>query len=109
MNAAERRLAIIDIIEEEHGTTSSRLAVHFGVTQRTIMNDIQWLSLYYPIYTDFGRNGGLYLTEGYDSKKKYLTEEQTETLKGIIQKHEGEEAELLNYVLKTYGVRKRAG
>lgn len=108
MNAAERRLAIIDIIEEEHGTTSSRLAVHCDVSRRTIMNDIQWLSLYYPIYIVYGRNGGIFLTEGYDSKKKYLSDDQTETLKGIIQKHDGDEADLLNYILKTYGVRKRA-
>ena len=108
MNAAERRSEIIDIILEEHGTTTSRLAVYFGVSRRTIMNDIQWLSTRYPIYTDLGRNGGIRLTEGYDTKKKYLTDVQTEVLKGIIPKHEGVEADLLKYILKTYGVRKRA-
>lgn len=108
MNAAERRSEIIDFIYEEHGTTSSRLAVYFGVSRRTIINDIQWLSLYYPIYIVYGRNGGIFLTEGYDSKKKYLTDEQTEVLKGIIPKHEGTEADLLKYILKTYGVKKRA-
>lgn len=109
MNAAERRSEIIDFIYEEHGTTSSRLAVYFGVSQRTIMSDIQLLSLRYPIYVVYGRNGGIFLTEGYDPKKKYLTEEQTETLKGIIRKHDGAEADLLKHILKTYGVKKRAG
>ena len=109
MNAVERRLEIIDIIYEEHGTTSSRLAVCFGVSKRTIMSDIQWLSLYYPIYVEYGRNGGIYLTENYIPRKKYLTDEQTQLLKTILKKHDGEEAQLLEYILKTYGVRKRAG
>ena len=109
MNAAERRLKMIDIICEEHGTTTKKLSVYFGVTQRTVINDIQWLSLYYPIYVNYGRNGGIYLTENYDRRKTYLTEEQTEVLKVIIFIHEGAEADLLKYILKTYGVKKRAG
>ena len=71
------------------------------------MNDIQWLSIHYPIYTNYGRNGGIFLTEGYNQKKKYLTDEQTDLLKEIIPKHEGKEAELLKYILKTYGVKRR--
>ena len=109
MSAAERRLEIIDILCEKRGSTTKRLADYFGVSQRTIINDVEQLSLYYPIYTTYGRNGGIFLTENYNPKKKYLNDEQTNLLKEVIAKHAGKEEELLKYILKTYGVKRYVG
>ena len=108
MNAAERRLEIIDILCVERKSTTARLADYFRVSQRTILNDVSWLSLHYPILTREGRGGGITLADWYDPKKDYLTFKQTEILESIIPKHKGEEAELLKYILKKFGAKNRA-
>ena len=54
MNTTDRRMEIINILIVRRRTTANELAEEFGVTTRTIRNDIQALSPGYPIYTQQG-------------------------------------------------------
>lgn len=51
MNTADRRAEIINILLVRRRITAKELADEFNVTVRTIQNDIQALSLGFPIYT----------------------------------------------------------
>ena len=51
MTASERRNAILEVLCFRRFDTVANLAFEFGVTDRTIRNDILTLSLEYPIYT----------------------------------------------------------
>ena len=52
MNTADRRAEIINILLVRRRITAKELADEFHVTVRTIQNDIQALSLGFPIYTN---------------------------------------------------------
>ena len=45
--------------------TISNLAEEFGVFARTILRDVEVLSVTEPIYTQCGRYGGIYVTDDY--------------------------------------------
>ncbi len=59
MNTAVRRAEIINILLVRRRITAKELADEFNVTVRTIQNDIQALSLGFPIYTKQGGDGGI--------------------------------------------------
>ena len=61
MNTADRRAEIINILLVRRRITAKELADEFHVTVRTIQNDIQALSLGFPIYTKQGGDGGILL------------------------------------------------
>lgn len=54
-----RRLKILDILKTNNSTTSSELSLKLSCCKKTILRDISWLSLSYPIYSD--RSGIHYL------------------------------------------------
>ena len=56
MTASERRNAILEVLCFRRFDTVANLAFEFGVTDRTIRNDILTLSLEYPIYTTKGND-----------------------------------------------------
>ena len=60
MNTADRRTEIISILMVRRRITAKELAEEFNVTIRTIQNDIQALSLGFPIYTRQGGDGGIF-------------------------------------------------
>ena len=64
MKAAERRQDILEMLCDERHITMDVLAERFGVSRRTIVTDVQELSLSYPIYTVCGKtDGGVYISE----------------------------------------------
>lgn len=65
MNTADRRAEIINILLVRRRITAKELADEFNVTVRTIQNDIQALSLGFPIYTKQGGDGGIFVGENY--------------------------------------------
>ena len=70
----ERRMEIIKVLCKRRSETMENLAEEFGVTSRTIRNDIDYLSLSYPIETVRGRyGGGVKIIGDFDLDRKYLT------------------------------------
>lgn len=61
MSATERRSEIINILRDRHRINASELASMLDVTTRTIRNDVQALTHLYPIWTQSGHGGGIFL------------------------------------------------
>jgi predicted DNA-binding transcriptional regulator YafY len=72
------------------------LAVEFGVSERTIRRDIEILSYTEPIYTQTGRHGGgVYVVEGYNMDRMYMSEEEIAVLRKIKNEADHQNNELL--------------
>ena len=85
MGTAERRNAIMKILCRRRFETMPKLAEEFGVSVRTIRRDIEVLSLTEPIYTQSGRyEGGVYVMDGYNIDRAYMTAEESEVLLKVI-------------------------
>jgi predicted DNA-binding transcriptional regulator YafY len=76
LGAAERRNAILKALCRRRYETISNLATEFDVSERTIRRDIEILSFTEPIYTQSGRNGGVYVVDGYRMDRMYMSEEE---------------------------------
>ena len=110
MGTAERRREIMRILCRRRYDTISNLAEELGVSIRTILRDIEVLSLTEPIYTQCGRYGGVYVTEDYMWNRMYMTEKELSVLhklsKCVEEKSVCElstdESELLNLIITQY-------
>lgn len=80
MGTTERRSAILKALCRRRYETISNLATEFHVSERTIRRDIEVLSYTEPIYTQPGRNGGVYVVDGYRMDRMYMSEEETDVL-----------------------------
>ena len=94
MNVWERRKEIINILIIRRRITVTELAEEFGVTGRTIENDIQALSRGYPIYTKPGV-GGIFMLGDYNPYINSLTEKELKTLKEVYESAEERHKETL--------------
>ncbi len=106
MSANERRRAIIEVLCQRRYDTRENLASEFGVTKRTIENDVLALSLEYPIYTVQGHGGGIYVEKNYKLDRKYLSDEQAELLEMLSASLPGKQAEVMQSILKTFKLQK---
>lgn len=106
MSANERRKAILEVMCERRYDTRENLAFEFGVSKRTIENDVLMLSLEYPIYTTRGNGGGIRVAEGYRLDRKYLTDKQSELLERLSAGLSGEDLEVMNTIFKTFRLSK---
>ncbi|MBQ7236825.1 MAG: HTH domain-containing protein [Clostridia bacterium] len=80
MSVSERRAEIIEILCRRRYDTRSNLAFELGVSKRTIELDIAALSLDYPIYTQQGNGGGIYVVEGFYLHRRFMSTKQVQTL-----------------------------
>ena len=102
-SAIERRQRIIDILNMRRSEKIDNLAFEFNVTRRTIEKDIQVLSCSYPIDTKTGPSGCVFVQEGFDLYERYLTATQFEVLKRLKETTTGEDARVLETILKSFG------
>lgn len=89
MNTADRRAEIINILLVRRRITAKELADEFHVTVRTIQNDIQALSLGFPIYTKQGGDGGIFVGENYKPFMNTLTTLELKVLQEMYELAEG--------------------
>lgn len=105
MTASERRNAILEVLCLRRFETVENLAFEFGVTGRTIRNDILMLSLEYPIYTTQGNGGGIHVDEKYRLGKSFLKEEQQELLQRLLPQLTGKDAEIMKSIINKFGLK----
>ena len=105
MTASERRNAILEVLCMRRVEQINNLAFQFGVTGRTIRNDILMLSLEYPIYTLQGNGGGVYVDNNFRLGRVYLKNEQQELLERILPELNGKDAETMKSIIKTFGLK----
>lgn len=71
---------------DKGGATASELAEKFEVSVRTIYRDIDVLSgAGIPVYTETGRNGGIYLMKDFVLDKAVLSEEEKREILAALQ------------------------
>lgn len=104
MTASERRNAILEDLCARRFERINNLAFQYGVTERTIRNDIMILSLEYPIYTAQGNGGGIYVDKNFRLGRVYLKKEQQELLERLLPGLDGKDAEVMKAILKTFGL-----
>lgn len=80
MGTAERRTEIMRILCRRRHETISNLAEEFGVSTRTILRDIEVLSVTEPIYTLSGRYGGVYVRDDYFMYRMYMSDRELSVL-----------------------------
>jgi len=107
VRAIERRQAILELLCSRRYEKVNNLAFEFEVTEKTIRNDLMELSLTYPIYTQQGTNGGVYVAEGFYLGTIYLNSEQKEVLEALKGMANKKQQEVLDSILKSFTRPKR--
>ena len=105
--ALERRKEILDIMNVRRHDTVSNLAFAFDVCERTILRDIEFLSIDNPIYTTQGNGGGIHVMEGRNIGCKRLSDKQTGLLERLMPGLSGEDSETMYEILKAFAVPKK--
>jgi len=78
---ADRLLALLMYLQNRGRTTSDRLARELEVSQRTILRDLYALRVAgFPVYTERGPAGGIYLHEEFRMRLTDLTHEELAAL-----------------------------
>ncbi len=105
MGVNERRNEIMEVLCRRRHDTMQNLATEFGVSIRTIRNDIDILSLSYPLETIRGRYaGGVKVMDGFYMNHKYLKSEQHELLKRLSTSLTGSDFDVMNSILKDFAL-----
>lgn len=77
----ERLFGIIYLLLDGKMHTTSSLATYFGVSKRTILRDINTLSVAnIPVYTVKGKGGGVGLLDGFTLKRGMFSEDEQNEL-----------------------------
>lgn len=105
MAALERRKAILSVLAQRRESTGKELADEFGVSWRTIQDDILELSLHHPIETFRGNGGGIRMMDGYYPDTIKMTQEQTRVIKKAMALFEGEDKAVMESVLRMFGAK----
>ena len=66
-------------------------------------NDLIYLSQEYPVYTERGRNGGIYVDKDFYLNQRYLSKAQQDLLLRLGKTLEGEDRRIMENILKTFG------
>ena len=101
-STTDRRQMILEHLLDNRHATRKELADKFGVSTRTIERDVIVLSCSYPIDTQQGGGGGIFIAEGYRLGMKYLTEEQFLLLEKLSQNLSCDELNIMNGIIKTF-------
>ena len=88
----------------------NNLAFEFGVSIRTIRNDIDILSLSYPLETIRGRyGGGIRVMDGFFMNCKYFNLEQKKLLERLCAQLSGNDLAVMNGILKEFALNNNHG
>ena len=83
----------------------ANLAFEFGVSIRTIKNDIDHLSLTYPIESKCGRyGGGIRVVNGFYMNRKYLNHEQKDLLERLRTSLSGADLTIRTSIFKDFAL-----
>lgn len=104
----DRLFQIVYTLMNQETVTCNELAERFECSTRTIMRDIDKLSMAgVPVYTNKGRNGGISLLPDYVLDRTVLTEEEKRqvlsSLQAIKETGYGEEKETLDKLRSLFG------
>ena len=105
MGPSERRQQIMENLCHKRQETMKNLAFEFCVSIRTIQNDIDTLSLSYPLETVRGRyGGGVRVMDGFYMNRKYLKPEQRDLLVRLSVDLSGKDLVVMNGILREFAL-----
>lgn len=84
LNTADRRERLIRILILRGHATLSELSAELEVCERTIMRDVDAMSITTPIFTVAGRYGGVYLDRGYLKSQPHIKDYELALLEKIV-------------------------
>ena len=99
-STSERRQTLLECLCERRHDKVERLAAEFGVSERTMRNDILILSCSYPVYTKQGNNGGVFVMEDFRLGERYLTARRAGLLLKLSAGLDGEEKEIMESIFE---------
>lgn len=102
MNAIERREEIMRILIVRRHETMQVLAAEFGVTDRTIRNDVTILTAKYPLKTSRGIGGGVSIPDSFNPHKNILSVEQMNVLEELIPKANEHQQTVIKQILAAF-------
>lgn len=102
-SAFQRRREIERILFSRRKVTTPELMREFGVGRNTIRKNMDHLSLYLPIVSKQGYDGGYCLAEGYNRYKNLLAKKQLECLYILRKVCPDEIAEDLESIIREFG------
>ena len=100
----ERREEIRVLLVKEKSTTSTFLMNRYGVSRKTIYNDILFLNSILPLETYRGNGGGIFLKMEYDAPKVYLTKEEENLLLRLIDSLSVREGALIVNIINKFSL-----
>ena len=105
MPPSERRSEILRLLCKRRHETAINLATEFGVSERTIRNDLVILSCYYPIQVTWGLYGGVaHLPEWFHLENRMLSPKQEILLQKLKTALDGEELQVMNSILAQFAL-----
>lgn len=84
MNVGNRRERLLRILALKGRATISELANELEVSERTIMRDIEVLSIEKPIFTVAGKHGGVCIDDYYLFNQLHMKEHEIDLLAKIV-------------------------
>ena len=102
MSPSERRQELLETLCRRRKDTYINLAHEFGVSKRTIQNDILELTRSYPIETISGNGGGVKIADWYHLNRKTLNPAQVALLKKLGAQLQGEDLATLNSIFSDF-------
>ena len=106
-SAVDRRQRIIELLHIRRHEKVDNFAFEFQVCRRTIERDLQVLACSYPLNAKKGKGGCVYVEEGFDLYKQYLSEKQTNVLEKLLKETSGDDAATIQSILNSFGRRKK--
>ena len=101
-------MRILQILCKNKSEKLINLAEEFEVSKRTIQNDVEILSYSFPVYSQTGKYGGIFIDKDYIFGMIYLTDKQLTLLKKVYFLLTDEEDIItLNTIITTYKNPKR--
>ena len=101
-STAERRVNLLVTLCRRRYDTADNLAFEFGVSERTIRNDLYTLSLKYPIEIKSGRGGGIHILGDYQLGMLYLTDMERELLEKLLSVLDETQRPILEKILRKF-------
>ena len=104
MTAYERREKMRVLLAKERSTNATFLMHHFGVSRRTIYNDLLFLNDVMPLVTHRGKGGGVSLELEYHAPKVYLSEDEENLLLRLLDSLSEKEKKMIINIINKFSM-----
>ena len=104
VTADERRRAIVEELQTRGYAKRGNLAFEFGVSMRTIDNDLLHLTEEIPFFITKGKGGGVFLQKDFctERRKQYLTDKQRSVLERLAEGLDSEDKSVVESILTVF-------